>query len=122
MTDIVRSKPSAPPLTRVVQLVGLASIVVGTWVLFDMADCEGLECFAKFIGVLGVGWGVVAVLAGLRNMFGFICLIGAIILALLLAFATPWFSLPFLAVVFFLLRVSKDKLKPFYRNEPEVPA
>lgn len=117
MTDVVRTKPPAPPLTRVVQLVGLASIVVGIWVLFDMADCEGLECLAKFIGVLGVGWGVLAVLAGFRNLFGFFCLIAAIILALLLAFATPWFSLPFLVVVFLLLRVSKDKLKPFYRNE-----
>ena len=117
MTESVRTKPPAPPLTRVVQLVGLAAVALGTWVLIEAVTCEGLECLAQLIGVMGVGWGIVAILAGLRNLFGFICLIGAIILALLLAFAAPWFSLPFLAVVFFLLRVSKDKLKPFYRNE-----
>jgi hypothetical protein len=119
MTDVVvrPAKPPAPPLTRVVQLVGAASIVFGTWILIDGAHCEGLECLARFVGVLGVGWGVVAVLAGFRNLFGFFCLIGSIVLALLLMFATPWFSIPYLVVVFLLLRVSKDKLKPFYRNE-----
>ena len=117
MTESVRTKPPAPPLTRVVQLTGLAAIVLGTWVLIEAVDCEELDCLAQLIGAMGVGWGIVALLAGFRNLFGFICLIGAIILALLLVFAAPWFSLPFLAVVFFLLRISKDKLKPFYRNE-----
>lgn len=121
MTDAVRAKPPAPPLTRVVQLIGLAAIVLGIWILIENIDCQELDCLAGLIGMMGVGWGLVAVLAGLRNLFGFVCLIGAIILALLLAFAAPWFSLPFLAIVFFLLRISKDKLKPFYRNEPKVP-
>ncbi|MGH2793515.1 MAG: hypothetical protein ACRDKG_04345 [Actinomycetota bacterium] len=117
MNVVIRPKPPVPILTRVVQLIGAAALVFGTWILIDGLDCEGLECLGQIIGVMGVGWGVVAVLAGIRNMVGFICLIGAIVLALLLAFATPWFSLPFLAVAFFLLKASKDKLKDYYRNE-----
>ena len=119
MTDVAHAKPPAPPLTRVVQLTGLAAVVFGTWIMVDAIDCEELDCLASIIGAMAIGWGVIALLSGLRNMFGFIALIAAIILALLTAWATPLFTLPFLAVVLILLRFSKDKLKGFYRNERE---
>lgn len=122
MTGVVRAKPPAPPLTRVVQVIGLAAVVGGIWILVEAIGCSELDCLASILGGMVLGWGVLALLAGMRNLFGFFCLIGAIILGLLASFVTPWFSLPFLLVVFLLLRVSKDKLKPFYRNQPEVPA
>jgi hypothetical protein len=116
MTDVGHAKPPAPPVTRVVQLIGLGAVVFGTWVVVDARDCEELGCLATFLGAMGAAWGVIALLAGLRNLVGFFCLIAAVILALLTAWATPLFTLPFLVVVLILIRFSKDKLKAFYRG------
>lgn len=117
MTDVAHAKPPAPPVTRVIQLTGLAAVGFGVWIMVDSVDCQELDCLALLIGAMAAGWGVIAVLSGLRNIFGFVCLIGAIVLALLTAWATPLFTLPFLVMVLILVRFSKDKLKAFYRNE-----
>lgn len=121
MTDTAHAKSPAPPLTRVVQLIGAAAVGFGVWIMVDAIDCQELDCLATIIGAMVIGWGVIAFLSGLRNMFGFVCLIAAILLALFTAWATPWFTLPFLIVVLILVRFSKDKLKGFYRNERGAP-
>ena len=118
MTESVPVKPPAPPLTRAVQVAGLAAIALGVWVLIEAVDCEELDCLAALIGAMGIAWGLVALMAGLRNMLGFVCLVGAIVLALLMSWAALWFSIPFLFVVFFFLRISKDKLRAFYGRDP----
>lgn len=110
------AKAPAPPLTRVVQLIGLTAIGFGVWIVVDAVDCEELGCLATIIGAMLIAWGFLAVLSGLRNFLGFACLLAAIIIPLLIVWATPQFSIPFLVVVAILARVSAGKLKGFYRR------
>ena len=122
MTDVAHRKPPAPILTRAMQLLGVGGLVFGGLILFDARDCQELDCLAGPIGVAIMLWGAVAVLSGLRGPAGFVFLILAVILSILVSWATPLLGLVVLAVAMILMSVSKDRLAPYYRRQPKDPA
>jgi hypothetical protein len=120
MTETVRgTKPSAPIITRVVQLFGLVAITGGAWAISTRNGCEELGCLAWFLGIYAVAWGLVALLAGVRGPLGMVFLIAAVVLALLGAWIRPLFGIVFLVVLLGLVNVSKEKLAPYYRRAKE---
>jgi hypothetical protein len=117
MTEAAHEKPPAPILTRVMQLLGLAGLVFGGLILFDARDCQELDCLAGPIGVVVIVWGAVALLSGLRGPAGFVFLILALVLSVLVSWATPLIGLIALVVAMLLMSASKDRLAPYYRRQ-----
>lgn len=118
MNDVSHGKPPAPILTRAMQLLGLAAIVVGALILFDVRDCEELDCLAGLIGTYVVGWGVIAVLSGLRGPVGLVFLVTALVLTVLVSWIKFLVGIVALAAIMGLTRLSKDRLAPYYRRRP----
>jgi hypothetical protein len=122
MTDVVRTKPPAPPLTRVIQIVGLAAVVFGALILVDVRDCQELDCLAGPIGLFVVGWGVIALLSGLRGPLGLVFLVAAIVLTLLVAWIKFFIGIVALLALMGLTRLSKDRLAGYYRKQTKAEA
>lgn len=116
-------KPPAPLVTRAVQLFGLAAVAAGIWAISTRTNCEELGCLVWFFGLFIAGWGVIALLAGLRGPLGFVFLLGAIVLAMAGSWVKPFYGLIFLAIVLGLVSASKDRLAGYYRRpKPKVEA
>lgn len=116
MTDVAHAKPPAPILTRMLQLFGLAAVVLGGLAISTGPGCEELGCIAWVLGVYLAVWGVCALLCGLRGRAGLVFLVLALVLPLLVGWTEPLWALGFLLVVMALTRVSKDRLAPYYRS------
>ncbi|MGH2784978.1 MAG: hypothetical protein ACRDJ1_06935 [Actinomycetota bacterium] len=117
MTDAVRVKPPAPPLTRAMQLLGLGAVVFGSLILIDVRDCQELDCLAGPIGLFVVAWGVIALMSGLRGPVGLFFLIAALVLTLLVAWVKFLIGIVALVALMGLTRLSKDRLAGYYREQ-----
>lgn len=118
MTQTAHAKPPAPLVTRVMQILGLAAVGLGVWALVEGRDCEGLECLGTLLGAYLGGWGLIAVMSGIRGPLGFVFLIGAILLVLGVSWVEPFYGLIALVVIMVLVRASKDRLAAYYRRAP----
>jgi hypothetical protein len=122
MTEAVHGKPPAPLVTRAVQLLGLAAVAFGGYAISTGPGCQELDCLAWFLGALLAGWGVCALLAGIRGPVGLVFFVVALVLGLAVSWANPFLGLIVLLVVSLLMNASKDRLAPYYRRRAKAGA
>jgi hypothetical protein len=124
MTAIPREpKPPAPLVTRAVQLFGVTAVVIGFVAFSSRDNCEGLTCLAWVYGLFVAGWGVVALLSGIRGPVGLVFLIAAIVLAMVGSWVKAFYGIIFLVVLLALVSASKERLAGYYRrSKPKVEA
>jgi predicted membrane protein len=104
-----------PLLTRGLIIFGTAGVLFGVLGLVQPERCTGCHGLGFF--VILTAWGVACVLSVLRGRAGLIFLLLAIAIPLVIIWAFFLVGLVFLGIIFFLARMSKDQLAPYYRWE-----
>jgi hypothetical protein len=111
------TKAPAPPLTIVMQLLGVLALVVGVHRVVVEAGCTELGCVGFAFGIFATVWGILAILSGLRGRKGLVFLVLAMTLPLLVLWIKFLIGFVFLAIVGVAASMSKDKLAGYYRSE-----
>jgi hypothetical protein len=119
MSDDTSAPARTPWLTLAVQVMGAIGVFDGVRIIIGAARCDGHGCTSVAVGILAVIWGVIAIAAGIRGRIGFVALVLAIVLPLVISWAWFFLGIMFLLVVSVTAAMSKGQLAPYYRWHKE---